>query len=118
MSLHDEIVRIGDQARAAARELAQLSSRRKNAILEAMAAEIEARQAEIYEANRQDVEAAQSAGLPAAMVDRLRLTEKRMASMIRGIRTVVALKDPIGSRISRWIRPNVSSSKRSGCRSA
>jgi len=106
MSLHDEIVQIGDQARAAARELAQLSSRRKNAILEAMAAEIEARQAAIYEANRQDVEAAQAAGLPAAMVDRLRLTEKRMASMIRGIRTVVGLRDPIGTRISRWIRPN------------
>lgn len=106
MSLHDEIARIGDQARTAARELAHLTARRKNAILEAMAAELEARQQEIRDANRHDIEAAQSAGLPTAMVDRLRLTEKRMASMIRGIRTVAGLKDPIGSRISRWIRPN------------
>ncbi|MCX7819584.1 MAG: glutamate-5-semialdehyde dehydrogenase [Kiritimatiellae bacterium] len=106
MSLHDDIVQIGERAREAARELARLHSRRKNAILGEMAAEIEARRDAIFEANRQDVEAARAAGLPPAMVDRLQLTEKRMAAMVRGIRTVMGLRDPIGARMSRWIRPN------------
>lgn len=106
MSLHDDMIRIGDQAVEAARRLALLSSRRKNSILEAMAAELEARREAIFEENRKDVVDARGAGLPPAMVDRLQLTDKRMDAMIRGIRNVVALRDPLGARISRWIRPN------------
>jgi len=106
MNLHDEIVRMGDQAVRAARELARLSTRRKNAILEAMAEELEARRATIREINQAEVKAARETGLPPAMCDRLELTDKRMDSMIRGLRNVIALKDPIGTRISRWIRPN------------
>ncbi len=106
MSLHEDVLRVGDQAVAAARQLAHLSTRRKNAILAAMADELEARRAAIAEANQLDVEAARAAGLPGPMCDRLTLTPKRMDAMIRGIRTVVGLKDPIGARLSRWIRPN------------
>ncbi|MDD4869573.1 MAG: glutamate-5-semialdehyde dehydrogenase [Kiritimatiellae bacterium] len=106
MKLHDEIIAIGDRAVAAARELLLLSARRKNAILQSMADQIEARRPVLKEANRKDVEEAKSTGLSAAMIDRLLLTDGRIDSIVRGIRSIVGLKDPIGARISRWIRPN------------
>ncbi|HIE10105.1 MAG TPA: glutamate-5-semialdehyde dehydrogenase [Kiritimatiellae bacterium] len=106
MTLHEEIVSMGRHASTASRKLATLSARRKNAILQAMADELEDRRDRILEANRRDMEAGRAAGLSGAMLDRLELTGSRMESMIRGIRNVTALKDPVGIKISRWIRPN------------
>lgn len=106
MNLHDEIVAIGDRAVIASHKLLLLSSRRKNAILQAMADELESRRSVLKEANRKDIEAAKADGLAPAMIDRLLLTDGRIDGMIRGIRAIVGLKDPIGARISRWIRPN------------
>ncbi len=106
MKIHDEMMAMGNRAVAAARELLLLNARRKNAILQAMAEEIESRKNALQEANWKDVEEAKAAGLSNALVDRLLLTDSRIESMVRGIRTIVDLKDPIGTRISRWIRPN------------
>ena len=106
MSLHDEMVAMGDRAVAASRALAGLSSRRKNSILEAMAAELEARRDALIAANALDLAAAQAAGITGAMLDRLKLTPSRLEGMARGLRDVVILKDPVGQKISRWVRPN------------
>jgi glutamate-5-semialdehyde dehydrogenase len=106
MSLHDDMIRMGDQAVAASRQLALLDARRKNTILNAMADRLEERRADLLLANERDVEAGRSEGLSAAMVDRLKLTDARVAAMAQGLRAVAALKDPVGARISRWIRPN------------
>jgi glutamate-5-semialdehyde dehydrogenase len=106
MTLHDEMVKIGEAARDASRLLAPLSARRKNLILEAMADELEARREGVLAANQRDIAAAREAGLSAPMLERLLLTGARMDAMVRGIRAVVGLKDPVGARISRWIRPN------------
>ena len=106
MKIHDEMITMGDRAVTAARELVLLNSRKKNAILQAMADEIDARRAILKEANRKDVEEAKAAGLSGSLVDRLLLTDSRIESMVHGIRAIVGLKDPIGTRISRWIRPN------------
>jgi len=106
MTLHDEIVAVGDRAVAAARKLVLLNTRKKNTILQFMADELEARKAVVLEANKKDVEEGRNAGLSPAMVDRLLLTVSRMDGMIKGLRAVAGLKDPIGTRISRWIRPN------------
>lgn len=105
-NLHEEMIRMGDRAVAAARALAQLSARRKNAILMAMADELDARVATLLAANAKDMEAGRQAGLSAAMLDRLLLNEGRIANMSKGLRAVAGLKDPVGTRISRWIRPN------------
>lgn len=105
-NLHEEMIRMGDRAVAAARALAQLSARRKNAILMAMADELDARVATLLAANAKDMEAGRQAGLSAAMLDRLLLNEGRIAGMSKGLRAVAGLKDPVGTRISRWIRPN------------
>lgn len=106
MNPPEEIRALGRNAREAARELSRLSSRRKNLILEAMARETQARRAQIAEANRMDLEAARAAGRSPAVLDRLELTEPRLDEMIRRLRDIVALPDPVGKRISRWIRPN------------
>jgi len=106
MSLHDDMVLMGDRAVAASRALARLSARRKNSILEAMANEIDARREQIKAANARDMEGGRAAGLSAALLDRLQLTDARIESMIKGLRSIVGLKDPVGSKISRWIRPN------------
>ena len=106
MNLHEQMLDMGDRAVRAARELAKLSARRKNSILEAMAAELDARRDALKAANAEDMAAGRQAGLSAALLDRLLLTDARLDSMIKGLRSVVALKDPVGAKISRWIRPN------------
>lgn len=90
----------------AARELIQLNASKKNGILMAMAGEIDAAKTRIIEANRKDIEEATNNGLSNAMIDRLTLNEVRIDGMIKGLREVADLKDPIGDKISRWIRPN------------
>jgi len=100
------MVRVGEQALAASRELVLCNARKKNAMLVSMADELEARKTEITEANAKDIEAGREAGLAPAMLDRLLLTPARLNGMISGLRQVAALKDPVGSKISRWLRPN------------
>lgn len=106
MNLHETLIDMGDKAVAAERQLATLGTRRKNLILEAMAESLEASRERIKEANARDMAAGRAAGLSDAMLDRLLLTDKRMDSMINGVRALVGLKDPVGQKISRWVRPN------------
>ena len=106
MGLHEEMVMLGENAVAASHELARLAARKKNAILLAMADEIEARREAIKQANAKDVEAARASGMSTALIDRLTLTDSRINSMAKGLREVSGLKDPVGTVISRWIRPN------------
>ncbi len=106
MSLHDEMIEMGDRAVRAARELAGLTTRKKNSILEAMAEEMDSRRAEIHEENEKDLAAGKEAGLSAALLDRLELTDARIDAMIKGLRDVAVLKDPVGTKITRWMRPN------------
>ena len=106
MSLHDDMTIIADQAVAASRDLALFDTRKKNAILKAMADELDRQSGRIQLANREDVEAGRQAGLSAAMLDRLLLDEKRIAAMAQGLRDVALLPDPVGKRIRSWARPN------------
>ena len=106
MDLAAEILELGRRAKTAARELGRLSSDRKNAGLLAMADALGVHREAILAANAQDVDAARAAGLSSAMLDRLRLDEKRLAAMADGVRAVAALDDPVGETIRAWTRPN------------
>ncbi|MDA0991189.1 MAG: glutamate-5-semialdehyde dehydrogenase [Verrucomicrobia bacterium] len=106
MSLHDDIVAIGNNAQTAARALNQLGPRKKNLILQAMADELDASREQLAAANQKDLAQAHADGLAGAMLDRLTLTSARIDNMIKGLRDVANLKDPVGSQISKWIRPN------------
>ena len=106
MDLARAILEHGQRARAAARALARLSTEQKNAGLLAMAAALGAARITLLEANDGDVEDGRTKGLSAAMIDRLRLDEKRLGVMADGIRAVAALDDPVGETIRDWTRPN------------
>ncbi len=92
-------------AKNAAPALSGVTAERKNAALEAMAKALESRSAEILAANAQDVSAAKGS-ISDVMLDRLTLTEKRIADMAEGIRQVAALPDPVGRVIKHVERPN------------
>lgn len=106
MTLQDQITEIGRKARAASRELAKLSAGAKNAALRGIADALVKRAPAILEANAIDLDRAEKNGLSKAMLDRLRLTEERIASMAEGIRSVAELDDPVGKTIHHWTRPN------------
>ena len=106
MSLHEEMVAMGQRARVASHEVVLLDARKKNKILMAMADALEAQRAVLKAANDQDMAAGRAAGLSAAMLDRLRLSDARIDAMAKGLREVAGLKDSVGAGISRWIRPN------------
>jgi len=106
MNLHEEMILMGDKAVAASRELAKLSTKKKNKILEAMADELIEQKQTIQEANAKDLAAGKEAGLSSAMLDRLELNDARIEGMVKGLLDVAALEDPVGSEISNWNRPN------------
>ncbi len=105
-TLHETIHQMGRQARAAAYQLAKLTSDGKNDILRAMAAAIRQRVPEILAANAVDLAAGTEKGLSAAMLDRLMLDDKRVEAMAAGIDQVATLPDPVGEIIAAWDRPN------------
>ena len=92
-------------ARDAAPALSGASTEQKNAALLAMAASIEAHCKDILSENERDIQAARDR-ISEVMIDRLRLTEARIADMAKGIREVVELPDPVGRIIRRVERPN------------
>src|ERR1041385_4279691 len=106
MTLAEQMAQLGRQAKEAARVLAQLRTEEKNACLRAMAAALESSQAALKTANEKDLKAGAEAGLSAAMLDRLRLDEKRIRSMANGLREVAALPDPVGRILDDRVRPN------------
>lgn len=93
-------------AKAAAAEVAQLSTETKNKALLAMAGALEAHMAEILAANAADMDRERANGMSPDMLDRLMLNEGRVRDMAVGLRQVAELPDPIGEVISEWDRPN------------
>ena len=104
--IQQTLLEMGRRARAAAHELVKLTTAQKNAILLAMADEIDARQAGILEANAKDLARARENGLSSAMIDRLTLDPKRLAAVAAAVREVATLPDPVGEVLTEWTRPN------------
>ena len=92
-------------AKTAASELRTLDSQTKNAALLRMADDLETNASEILRANAEDVERAKGV-LSEVMIDRLKLDEKRIKGMAKGIRDVALLPDPIGAVLSETTLPN------------
>jgi glutamate-5-semialdehyde dehydrogenase len=97
---------IAAAARDAARHLALAPAERKNSALDAMERAIRANAARILAANAEDVAEARASGATDAFVDRLTLTEARVAAIADGIATVRGIADPVGAVTARWQRPN------------
>lgn len=100
------MMNIGAQAKAASRPLSIASTAKKNRALLAMASAIDASVDRILDANRQDVAAAEQAGVAGSFIDRLKLDPSRIAGISEGIRAIANLSDPVGEVIAAWDRPN------------
>ena len=97
---------IGAAARSAAAYLAAAGQTEKNKALAAISAALRANTARILAANAADIAAAEENGIKPVMVDRLRLTEARIAAIADGVDEVIALNDPTGEVLSMTTRPN------------
>ena len=96
---------MGKKAKEAARVLAR-AGQEKTAALQAAARALLARQEELLAANRADVEAGEAGGMRDSLLDRLRLTEGRIAGMAQALREVAEAPDPVGRVLSGEVRPN------------
>jgi glutamate-5-semialdehyde dehydrogenase len=94
------------QSKAAARELAKLTTAEKNACLLAMADALVHSGQPIKDANASDMTAGAESRLSPALLDRLKLDDKRIAGMAKGLREVAALPDPVGRILDDRTRPN------------
>ncbi|MHA7851853.1 glutamate-5-semialdehyde dehydrogenase [Roseovarius sp.] len=93
---------IGQRAKAAAVELSVASSEAKRHALEAAADAVWAQRSEIITANGKDLDYGRDKGLSEAMMDRLLLSEDRIAGIVEGLRAVAAQDDPVGEVLAEW----------------
>jgi glutamate-5-semialdehyde dehydrogenase len=97
---------IGRDARLAARMLALVPAARKNRALVAMAKAVRGAQSAILAANAEDVAEAKSKSATVAFLDRLTLDAKRVEAIAAGLDMIRKLKDPVGTVMASWRRPN------------
>ena len=100
------IEQIGINAKEAAKILAKTSSEQKNHALEAMSEHILADKKIILDANKIDIENAESKKLSASFIDRLELNEERICSISDTLKEIASFKDPVGKILDSWQRPN------------
>lgn len=87
---------LGQAARKASRELAGATTEQKNRALLSIAETLIAQSDNLKAENQKDLDAGKEKGLDAAMLDRLAMTDKVIATMAEGLRQIATLKDPIG----------------------
>ncbi len=105
MDIKQYMNEVGQRARIASRAMAKADSAAKNRALLCIAAAIRRDAEALRTANRVDLEAAKKNGLEAAMLDRLTLSDKAIATMAEGLEQIASLSDPIGEISNMKIRP-------------
>ncbi|MFM8467038.1 MAG: glutamate-5-semialdehyde dehydrogenase [Oxalobacteraceae bacterium] len=105
MDIQEYMSSVGKAARKASRAMAKADTSAKNRALALIAAGIRRDAALLTAANQKDLDAARAHGLAAAMVDRLTLSEKAIATMAEGLEQIASLPDPIGEISNMKYRP-------------
>jgi len=106
MSAQTLINTLADTARVAGRTLTVATGVQRKAALQTIADAIEARSAEILEANEKDMAAGRAANLNSSLLDRLLLTPERIKGIAGGARQVSELPDPLGNTLRKSTLPN------------
>ena len=102
----DDVFVLAKKARVASYQLAVAGTAQKNQALTAIADMLWAKRSMILESNAKDIQHGKENGLTSSLLDRLTLTETRIAGICDGIRQIVELPDPIGTVEAGWVRPN------------
>ena len=97
MDVYENVRNICAAAKKASSAFAAQSTGKKNEILKTISAALLARQSEIVEANKKDLENAEANGVPSHMLDRLMLDGGRIKGICDALTALVGLKDPVGS---------------------
>ena len=105
-TMEESMKKMGERAKRAATLLGNLGVLEKNRGLLAAARALTANEERILTANEADMEAGRKKGMHEGLLDRLRLTKERIASMAEGLSQVAALEDPVGEVLSMKKRPN------------
>lgn len=106
MDIQNYMKQLGEQARAASRLMAKADTNTKNQALRNIAALIRQHEKALLAANQQDLDAAKANGMESAMLDRLALSEKSIATMAEGLEQIASLPDPIGEMTNFKYRPS------------
>jgi len=106
MDIQHYMKQLGEQARAASRLMAKADTNIKNQALRNIAALIRQHEKALLAANQQDLDAAKANGMEPAMLDRLALSEKSIATMAEGLEQIASLPDPIGEMSNFKYRPS------------
>ena len=106
MSIREEIIKQAKKAKSASRQMANISTEKKNKALYKVADGLLEKTDEILAANKKDMEKAKSENLSKAFLDRLSLDENRIKGIADGLKEVAKLTDPIGDILEMKRRPN------------
>jgi glutamate-5-semialdehyde dehydrogenase len=106
MDIKQYMQNLGQEARNASRAMAKADTNTKNQALNFIAAAIRREKSALIAANQQDLTAAKANGLDSAMLDRLTLNEKSIATMAEGLEQIANLPDPIGEMTDFKYRPS------------
>ena len=106
IDLSQDLIALGNRARAASRPLAKTNAQTKNRALLNIADALLSRQEELLEANRIDYEAAEQKGPVEAPLDRLLITAERLSAMADDVRSIQRLTDPVGEQFDVRTLPN------------
>ncbi len=106
MDLTAYAVELARKARQAGYLMAQTKGQVRDAALRSAAQLLRQRSQQIIEANTRDMVAGEQAGLGKAVLDRLKLDEKRIAGIAADVEAIAAQVDPVGQVIDGWVRPN------------
>ena len=106
MTIQSIIKEIAENAKSASRNIAAASTDEKNRVLNFIADGLAASKEIIYSENKKDLKAAEEKNMSHAMIDRLKITDKTLESMVKGLKEVILLNDPVGEITKTWTRPN------------
>ena len=106
MTIQAYMTTLGEHARAASRAMSRADTATKNRALVLIADAILRDAALLREANQRDLDAASTAGLAPAMLDRLTLSDKAIETMAEGLHQIAALPDPIGEISNMKFQPS------------
>jgi len=106
MDINKLMIDMGEKARKAARTLSGATPGQKNNALDTVARQLRGSVDRLMTENEKDLAAGEKAGLTPAMLDRLKLTEKRIEEIALAVDEVAALPDPVGEVTGIWTRPS------------
>ncbi len=98
--------KIGEKAKSASSDLSKIDIKKKNSVLKQFSQYLKSNERSILNANKKDVSSAISKKIEDSMIDRLRLSKKKIAQIRSSINEIVKFKDPTGNIFSSWKRPN------------